>query len=63
MKNSCVKDVVIRENRVETTKEDREAHGFGITNVERVTKKYGGNLLLSCENQVFTARAMLMLTT
>ena len=63
VKNSCVKDVVIRENRVETTKEDREAHGFGITNVERVTKKYGGNLLLSCENQVFTARAMLMLTT
>ncbi|MCR4567501.1 MAG: GHKL domain-containing protein [Pseudobutyrivibrio sp.] len=62
VKNSCVKDIVIKENKIKTTKENKEAHGFGISNVERVTKKYDGNLLLSCENQVFTARATLMLT-
>ena len=61
VKNSCVQDVVIRENRIETTKEEKESHGFGISNIERVTKKYGGNLKLSCENCVFTARATLML--
>ena len=61
VKNSCVQDVVIRENRIETTKEEKESHGFGISNIERVAKKYGGNLKLSCENQVFTARATLML--
>ncbi|WP_026655757.1 sensor histidine kinase [Butyrivibrio sp. AE3003] len=61
VKNSCVQDVIIRENRIETTKEEKESHGFGISNIERVAKKYGGNLKLSCENQVFTARATLML--
>lgn len=62
VKNSCVKDVVIRDNRIETTKDNKEAHGFGLSNIERVTQKYSGKLQLSCENQVFTARATLMLT-
>ena len=60
VKNPCVRDVVIRENRIETTKEGKESHGFGLSNIERVAKKYGGNLKLSCENRVFTARATLM---
>ena len=61
VKNSCVKDVVIRENRIETTKDNKEAHGFGLSNIERVTRKYAGELQLSCENQVFTARTTMML--
>ena len=63
VKNSCVKDVVIRENRIETTKDNKEAHGFGLSNIERVIRKYAGELQLSCENQVFIARATIMLTT
>lgn len=63
VKNSCMNEVVIRENRIETTKDNKESHGFGLVNIERVTKKYDGNLQLSCENKVFTARATLMLTT
>lgn len=62
VKNSCMNEVVIRENRIETTKDNKESHGFGLSNIERVTKKYDGNLQLSCENKVFTARATLMLT-
>lgn len=61
VKNSCVKDIVIRDNRIDTTKDDKEAHGFGLSNIERVTQKYAGKLQLSCENQVFTARATLMI--
>lgn len=63
VKNSCMNEVVIRENRIETTKDKKESHGFGLANIERVTKKYNGNLQLSCENKVFTARATLMLTS
>jgi signal transduction histidine kinase len=63
VKNSCVKDVVIRENHIETTKDNKEAHGFGLSNIERVTRKYAGELQLSCENQVFTARTTMMLMT
>ena len=62
VKNSCVKDIVIRDNRIETTKENKEAHGFGLSNIEKVTKKHDGELQLNCENHVFTARATLMLT-
>ena len=62
VKNSCVKDVVIRDNRIETTKDNKEAHGFGLSNIEKVTKKHDGNLQLNCENHVFTARATLVLT-
>ena len=62
VKNPCVKDVVIRENRIETTKNNREAHGFGLSNIERVTRKYAGELKLRCENKEFTAVATIMLT-
>lgn len=61
VKNPCVNDVVIRENRIETTKDDRESHGFGLSNIERVIKKYDGDLKLKCEDKVFTAIATLML--
>ncbi|RKM55302.1 ATP-binding protein [Butyrivibrio sp. X503] len=62
VKNSCINDVVIRGNRIETTKNNKEAHGFGLSNIERVTQKYAGNLKISCENKMFTAIATLMLT-
>ncbi|MBQ6996020.1 MAG: GHKL domain-containing protein [Lachnospiraceae bacterium] len=61
VKNSCMNEVVIRENRIETTKDNKESHGFGLANIERVTKKYDGNLQLSCENKMFTAQTILML--
>lgn len=60
VKNPCVKDIDIKNNYLKTTKEDKDNHGFGISNIERVIKKYNGKLLLSCENQIFTARATLM---
>lgn len=62
VKNPCRDNVAIRENHIESTKEDREAHGYGLSNIERVAKKYDGRLELSCEDKVFTARATLMLT-
>lgn len=60
VKNPCVKDIDIKDNYPKTTKEDKDNHGFGISNIERVIKKYNGKILLSCENQIFTARATLM---
>ena len=57
--NSCDRKVVIRDNKIETTKEDRESHGFGLVNIERIACKYGGKLELSCENRIFSAKAIL----
>ncbi len=62
VKNSCMNDVVIKGNRISTTKDNKEAHGFGLSNIERVVQKHAGNLKISCENKVFTATATLMIT-
>ena len=35
--------------------------GFGLSNIERVTKNYSGKLQLSCKDKVFTARTTIML--
>ena len=37
-----------------TTKEDTDAHGFGLKSIENTTKKYNGERIAKCENGVFT---------
>lgn len=38
----------------ETTKPDKENHGFGLRNVQRIVEKYGGKLILSVGQNEFT---------
>ncbi len=42
-----------KNNTVKTTKKNRSEHGIGTKNIKRVADKYKGNMLLSCENNVF----------
>lgn len=49
------KDVKIINNKMKTSKSDKKNHGIGLKNVENVAKKYSGNMLLSFENNEFTA--------
>ena len=42
-----------------TTKSDAENHGFGMKSVSLSLKKYGGEMLISAENQVFNVNFML----
>lgn len=53
--------VTIVNNRIATTKSDREIHGIGISNVERIAEKYDGCLFLSCDEQTFTAKTVISL--
>lgn len=39
---------------VETTKNDKENHGYGLKNIERVLDNYDGSLDTSWENDIFT---------
>lgn len=39
-----------------TTKEDRSAHGFGIKNIDRIIRKYGGYCERELKNHVFRCR-------
>lgn len=61
VKNPVAGNVKIQKNRITTTKANKELHGYGIQNMERIAKKYDGNLELRCEDGYFIARVMLLL--
>jgi sensor histidine kinase YesM len=59
VENPTKKDVKIIKNHIDTTKDDKQIHGFGIQNIQRVVKKYNGSLVLDCKKGVFSVKAML----
>ena len=42
-----------------TTKRNQAYHGFGIKSMRHLAEKYGGYLVTSLENQVFTLQILL----
>lgn len=42
-----------------TTKQDRDYHGYGMLSIRRIVEKYGGNLIISTEEQLFQADIVL----
>ncbi|MGN0482236.1 MAG: sensor histidine kinase [Lachnospiraceae bacterium] len=61
VKNPVETDVKIQKNRIETTKRNKQLHGYGIQNMQRVVKKHDGNLKFTCKDGVFSVRVMLQL--
>ena len=60
--NPVFEKVEIRShNQVETSKADKGMHGFGVANIVRTAKKYGGDAALSAENGIFTLEVGLWL--
>ena len=47
--------VIIKKNRIKTTKSDSKNHGIGLKNVGRIAEKYGGKFRLSCDDREFVA--------
>lgn len=43
----------LRDGLPVTTKADRDSHGYGMLSIRRVVQKYGGNLVVSSEDQLF----------
>ena len=55
-----VKDkVTIRNNSIDTTKNKRGFHGFGLGNIQKSIIKYYGNMELSCLDHEFTLEIIL----
>lgn len=53
--NPFSEDIKIKNNHIiETTKPDKEYHGFGLMNIEHVVKKYDGDMRISIDNNIFT---------
>ncbi len=61
VKNPVKTDILIRNNKIRTSKENKETHGYGIINMQKVVERYCGNLQLMCDNGEFTVKASLSL--
>lgn len=53
IENPVAEAVKIKDNFISTTKKDSSLHGYGLYSLNKIAKKYTGNLKLSCENHVF----------
>lgn len=49
--------VEIVNNTIETTKEDKKIHGYGLLNIRRVVEKYHGQMKINCEKGKFVLKA------
>lgn len=59
--NPVEKKPVIINNRILTTKDNKNVHGFGILNIQRVVEKYSGNVLFSGEDKQFEVQMFVMI--
>lgn len=53
--NPVNEPVVIKNNRIKTTKSDSKNHGIGLKNVGKIAEKYGGKFRISCNEHEFVA--------
>lgn len=54
--NPVTEKVIINNNSVTTTKDNKDDHGIGLYSVKKILKKYDGHLTMSCSNATFTTR-------
>lgn len=61
--SNCIKNHVEIDDETglpETTKSDKNSHGFGLTNIRKVAQKYYGDIDISQKENMFTLTVMLM---
>lgn len=52
--NPVAENIKIHTNIIQTTKQDKANHGFGLYSLQKIVDKCDGTLTFSCENEVFT---------
>ena len=61
VKNPVKENINIHMNQLETSKENKKLHGYGIINMEKVAESYNGLIKLECKNGEFVVRVTLMM--
>ena len=56
--NPTLNALQVEEGRAQTTKEDRDNHGFGLRSMEMAAEKYEGSLSFRVEDGVFILSAV-----
>ena len=59
--NPVLKNVTVRDNRIQSTKQDKRFHGFGIRNMQTVLDTYEGDMKMSSNEKYFTLEMNLSL--
>ncbi len=44
----------LKKGRLESTKSDKKNHGYGLKSIEMITKKYGGSISYTANDQIFS---------
>ena len=57
--NFCANEVVFKDGLPETSKQDKDYHGYGTRSIRLLTEKYGGDLQLDAESGVFRLSIMI----
>ena len=57
--NTVDRKVQIEDNKIRTTKKNKELHGFGIMSIKEIAEKYNGNCTFKQEGDKFQAVVML----
>ncbi|MDC7302573.1 sensor histidine kinase [Agathobacter ruminis] len=61
VENSYANELIIKEDRLETTKEPREEHGYGLANVKRILSKYDHSFSMVHDESRFKIEIILYL--
>ena len=57
--NSYSGNLVINDGQLQSTKEEKHKHGMGIKNIEKAVQKYGGELYIDYNENVFSVSAII----
>ena len=59
IQNSVSKKVNIKNNMLETEKDDKKNHGLGTVNARRCAEKYHGEITFSCDEHIFAVEIVI----
>lgn len=58
IRNKCLEDLRFDDETFKTIKKDQTNHGFGLKSIKSVVQRYGGELSLAIEDEIFTLNAL-----
>ncbi len=59
VENYCEEDVTFHDGLPQTTKKDKQMHGYGVKSMQSTVRRYGGSLVTSLKDHWFTVKILL----
>ncbi|MDD4369576.1 MAG: GHKL domain-containing protein [Anaerostipes sp.] len=59
IKNPIIEKIEIKDNRILTTKSEKDIHGFGLENIHGIVDVYNGTMEISCDEKYFILKIFL----